>query len=117
MKTFSVTTSIRATPETIWKILTDARGFPGWDSTYTWIDGRIALGETITLHHRSIKPPLLRMKVSVFEPNQRMVWTGRMPEAVFKGERIFNLSPRDGGMVEFSMRLVFHGLMAPVILA
>ena len=117
MKTFSVDTSIRATPEVVWDLLTDAAGFPGWDTTYTRIDGRIALGETITLHHRVLKPQLLRMKVSAFEPPRRMVWTGGdMPEMMFKGERIFTVAPSADGGVVFQMQLAFSGLMASLIL-
>jgi hypothetical protein len=120
MKTYSATTAIRATPEAIWKILTDAAGYPSWDHSYTSIEGQIALGETITLHHRDMKPQVLPMTVTVFEPQQRMVWTGGgMPEAVFKGERVFALSAPNGSggaaEVEFTVQLVFSGLMAAVI--
>jgi uncharacterized protein YndB with AHSA1/START domain len=118
MKTFSASARIEATPESVWTILTDAEGYPAWDSTYTRIAGRIALGETITLHHRSIKPPVLVMKVSAFEPIRRMVWTGGgMPEVAFKGERIFTLTPLGADSVEFSTFLVFSGLMAPFIIS
>jgi hypothetical protein len=45
------------------------------------------------MNHRTMNPRVLPMTVSVFEPNHRMVWTGGgMPEAVFKGERIFTFS-------------------------
>ena len=108
MKSFSTTTTIRATPEAVWRLLTDASGFPSWDTTYTKIDGRIALGEKITLHYRDMSPKVLPMKITTFEPDPphsptwRMVWTGGgLPEALFKGEQIFTLSPRDGGFVEF----------------
>ncbi len=118
MKTFSASARIEATAERVWAILTDAEGYPAWDSTYTSVDGRIALGETITLHHRTIKPPVLAMRVSAFEPIRRMVWTGGgMPEVAFKGERIFTLTPLGADSVEFSMLLVFSGLMAPFIIS
>jgi hypothetical protein len=121
MKSYRVTTTIRSTPEAIWKILTDAGAYPSWDPTYAKIEGRIALGETITLHHAEMSPKILPMKVTALESGPpesqqwRMVWTGGgMPEAMFKGERIFGLTPRDGE-VEFLLRLEFSGLMAPVI--
>ena len=36
-----VETTIRATPEIVWAILTDARNFPRWNSTVTAIEGEI----------------------------------------------------------------------------
>ena len=57
------------------------------------------------------------MKVSAFEPPRRMVWTGGdMPEAMFKGERIFTVAPSGDGGARFRMETVFSGLMAPLIL-
>ena len=54
------------------------------------------------------------VKVSAFEPPNRMVWTGGMPLGLFKGERTYTLTPKAGG-VEFAMRESFTGLMAPLI--
>jgi hypothetical protein len=120
MKSYTVTTRIRATPQTVWKILTDVAKYPTWDDAYDKIEGRVAPGETITVHHKERTPRVLPMKITALEPaapNPRMVWTGGgMPEAIFKGERIFTLAPCSAeAEVEFCMRLVFSGVMAPVI--
>ncbi len=40
----AVRVSIAAKPSTIWAKLTDARGFPRWNSTIDRIEGDIALG-------------------------------------------------------------------------
>ena len=50
MKFFASTTTIQAAPEAIWRILTEAPGYPGWNTTVSRVDGRIALGEKITVH-------------------------------------------------------------------
>ena len=50
MKAFAVKTSIRATPDRIWALLTDAPGYPKWNNTVDKIDGRIADGQSITVH-------------------------------------------------------------------
>ncbi len=55
------------------------------------------------------------VKVSAFEPAQRMVWTGGMPLGLFKGERTFTLKPGSNGETEFSMCEAYSGLLAPLI--
>ena len=39
-----VEVAIRAKPETVWRLLTDAEGFPRWNSTVSAIEGRIGEG-------------------------------------------------------------------------
>ena len=50
MKTFSATTNIKASPETIWGILTDAPNYPAWDPGVDRIEGTIAPDEQITAY-------------------------------------------------------------------
>ena len=54
------------------------------------------------------------MKVVEFVPGEKMVWSSGMPLGIFKGART-TLTPQPDGMVEFSMREEFTGLMAPLI--
>jgi len=46
----SVEVNIRASAPVIWRLLTDAKGFPRWNSTITGIDGEIRDGEQLRLH-------------------------------------------------------------------
>ena len=50
MKSFASSTTIQAAPEAIWRILTDAAGYPSWNTTVSRVDGLIALGERVTVH-------------------------------------------------------------------
>ena len=45
-----VEVNIRAKPERVWKLLTDAKDFPRWNSTVTAIEGQIREGEQLRLH-------------------------------------------------------------------
>jgi uncharacterized protein YndB with AHSA1/START domain len=49
MKSFASSTTIQAAPEAIWRILTDAPGYPSWNTTVSSVDGRIALDEKVTV--------------------------------------------------------------------
>jgi len=115
MKAFAVKTSIRATPELIWSLLTDAAGYTRCNNTVEKVDGKIALGERVTVRPKINPGRAFPVKVSEFEAPGRMVWTGGMPLGLFKGERVFTLTPGANGLVEFSMREEYTGLMAPLI--
>ncbi len=111
-KSVGVAIAIKASPQKIWALLTDAPKIARWTSTVSEITGRIALGETI-----SIKVPIskriFKVKVDVFEPDKRLVWSDG--NAIFRGVRTYTLTPSSGGMVTFSMVEVFTGLMLPMI--
>jgi hypothetical protein len=105
--------NIAASPAAIWALLTDAKGFPRWNSTVTSIEGDIALGNKLALRvpvsERTFTP-----KVVELLPEQRMVWADGMAP-MFKGTRTFTLEVRSDGTTEFVMTEVFTGLMLPMI--
>ncbi|MEP7347020.1 MAG: SRPBCC domain-containing protein [Gemmatimonadaceae bacterium] len=115
MKSFATRTTIRATPESVWRILTDAPSYPTWNSTVTRVDGQIALGEKVTVHVKVAPGRAFPVKVVTFEAPRRMVWSGGMPFGLFKGERTYELRPNDAGSVEFAMREEYSGLLSPLI--
>src|SRR5271165_1562907 len=115
MTSFATRTTIAATPETIWQILTDAPNYPSWNTTVSGVEGRIAPGETVTVHAKVSPGRAFPVKVATFEVPRRMVWSSGMPLGLFKGERTFDLRPSADGSVEFSMREEYSGLMAPLI--
>ena len=115
MKSFATTIAVDAPAATVWSLLTDAAGYPVWNSTVEKIDGRIAAGEKVTVHAKASPGRAFPLRVSVFEAPTRMIWTGGMPLGLFKGERTFTLTPDASGNVEFSMREQYTGWMAPWI--
>jgi len=109
----AVRTTIHATPERIWALLTDAPAFARWNSTVTSIEGKIAEGGRL-----EIKVPFakrtFKAKVSEVAPARSMTWSdGFAP--MFKGVRTFVLTPKGDGSTEFAMRERFSGLMLPMI--
>lgn len=113
MKLFSATTTIHASPETIWAILTDAANYPAWDPWAIRIEGKIGPGETITAYTKLSPDRAFPAKVTVFEPNRSMVWTGGLPLGLFKGERTFSLHPQPDGVV-FTVQEAFSGPLLPL---
>jgi hypothetical protein len=117
MKEYSTTATIRSTPEAVWTILTDGLGYADWNPEISRVDGQMVLGEKITahvvLHGGKVQPVTVR--VIELEPMRRMVWKGGMPLGLFTGLRTFTITPRDAGIVEFTMHLRFSGLLSGLI--
>jgi hypothetical protein len=104
-----VDVNIHASAQKIWTLLTDAEGFPRWNSTVTRIEGQIREGARLRIHvpgtRRTFTPA-----VSGVAPNQRMTWMdGFAP--MFKGVRTFELRPGKDGSTDFAMEERFSGLM------
>jgi len=108
----SVALNIRAPAARIWTLLSDAAGYPRWNSTVTKVEGRIGEGEQLRLHvpgtERTFTPT-----VSGVVPNERMTWTGGF-FPLFKGVRTFELKPCRDGSTDFVMEERFSGLMLPL---
>jgi uncharacterized protein YndB with AHSA1/START domain len=115
MKSFATSITIQATPERIWQILTDAAAYPEWNTTVSSVDGRIAPGETVTVHVKASPGRAFPVKVIAFDAPTRMVWSSSMPLGLFKGERVYELRASGAAGVDFSMREDYTGLMAPLI--
>jgi hypothetical protein len=110
----TIQTTIRASPERVWTLLTDAAGFPRWNSTVTSIEGDIAEGKTLKLRVPTAPERVFKPRVSILEPGRSMIWSDGMAP-MFKGIRTFTLRPGGDGSTEFSMREEFSGLMLPMI--
>ena len=105
--------NIRASAEKVWGLLTDAEGFPRWNSTVASIEGRIREGERLLLRVPGTKRTFTP-RVSDVVPNRHMAWTGGFAP-IFKGVRTFDLNGRVDGSTDFAMEERFGGLALPLI--
>ena len=110
----TVATLIAATPEAIWRLLTDADNYTKWNSTLTSLTGEIALRGIVKMTVPEAPGRSFKIKVSEFEPHSRMVWRdGFAP--MFQGVRTFTLEPRGPHATLFTMSEEFSGLFLPLI--
>jgi hypothetical protein len=114
MKYFSASTNIKAMPDTIWKILTDAPNYPTWDPGVLRIEGTIAKGQSVTAYTKVNPNRAFPAKVTEFVPGQKMIWVGGMPLGLFKGVRTFTLTPKGDGSVDFTLREDYGGPLLPL---
>lgn len=113
-KRYSVTRSIDATPEVVWRLLTDAGSYAGWNPTIVTIQLPIILNGTVSLVSTVNPKRTFKVTVDVMEPPRRLVWSDGMPFGLFKGERTFLLERR-GEATEFSMTEHYTGLLSGLI--
>ena len=114
MKYFEAASTINASPEKVWAVLTDGQHFPDWDSGIDRVEGTIAAGATIKLYVKVNPGRAFPLKVTEFAPPRRMVFSGGMPLGLFKGVRTYTLEPGGGG-TQFSMREVYTGPLLGMI--
>jgi hypothetical protein len=115
MKFYEASATIEAAPAAIWAILVDAPSYPTWDSGVEKVEGRIAPGERIKVVSYVNPNRAFPVKVTEFDPERRMAWTGGMPLGLFKGVRTFTLSPQADGLTRFVMREEYTGPLLPLI--
>lgn len=113
-KSFAATTTIQASPEAIWSILTNAASYPEWDPYCERIEGEVKLGGKIKAFTTLAPGRAFPVKITRLEPHQQMVWSGGMPLGLFKGERTFTLKP-SGDAIQFTVREDFSGPMLLLI--
>jgi hypothetical protein len=111
MRFYEAEAEIHSNPERIWKLLTDAPGFPAWNPTVHRVEGDIAPGHTIRVFVKVNPGRAFPVKITEFEPGRRMVWSGGMPLGLFKGVRTYDLDPAGAGLVRFKMREEYSGPM------
>ena len=115
MTTYSVKKDIAAPADRVWELLTDAAGYPGWNTTIIALDGDIAEGNRIKLVSTVNPKRAFKLTVSQVDEPRRMVWSDGMPLGLFRGVRTFTLTPAGEGSTTFEMVEVFSGLLEPII--
>lgn len=115
MRSHGASTTIQATPERIWAILTDAPAYPDWEPNVLRIEGEIALGEKLRVFTTLSPDRAFPVEVTELLPGRRMVWSSGMPLGLFEGERRFELEALPEGETRVSTREEFRGLLLPVI--
>jgi uncharacterized protein YndB with AHSA1/START domain len=114
MHSYEANSFIEATPEQVWPVLTDAGAWPDWDSGVTKVDGRLALGEKLSITVKANPGRAFPVKVVELTAPERMVFLGGMPLSLFTGRRTYTLAP-DGTGTRFTMREEYTGPLAGLI--
>jgi hypothetical protein len=108
---------IAATPERIWRELTDFASYPEWNPLIVSLRGEVREGELIRMRlqagkrRMAMKPRMIRVV-----PSRGFAWRGSLPiPGLFTGEHSFELEPAGEGRVRFHHWEKFSGLLVPLL--
>jgi len=119
---FSITiyteTEITASPENVWKILTDLGRYKEWNPMITGASGRAEAGSRIRLRFNppGSKKTVFRPLVLVADKNREFRWQGRpRVPLLFDSEHYFIIEQAGKDKISLTHNMVFFGLMIPFV--
>jgi len=107
---------IQSTPDRVWEILTDLAKYPEWNPLLYRADGKVALGEKVTISAKTASNDRdFDCSVVRVEPNHEFSWKFHVIlPFLFRGEHIFTIEPVEDGRTRFIDREIFNGLLVPL---
>ena len=120
MREIEARIDIDASPERVWRVLTDFDRFPVWSPSIRRISGPLRQGAQIEFEGtleggRSMRfqPTLLTVS-----PNRELRWLGRLwRPGLFDGEHRFLIEPLDENRSRLIQSEQFRGLLVPILFA
>ncbi len=100
---------ISATPEMIWKVLTDFEQYPDWNKFLSSVEGNFKVGNQVKIIAGGMK---FKPKVLVFEEKKEIRWLGKLlVSGLFDGEHIFRIIDHRDGTCTFQQEENFSGIL------
>jgi hypothetical protein len=115
LRHYEASSMISASAEAVWAVLSDGTSWPTWDSGIDAVEGRIELGETITIRSQAAPGRSFPVKVTACEPPGHLRFSGGMPLGLFRGVRTYDLSEAADGTTSFHMREEYSGPLLRLI--
>ena len=110
----SVAADISATPDGIWRLLTNLDDMVRWNSTLTSMEGSTDLDGTVRMVVPEAPGQVFAVRVTKLIPDREMVWT-KGNRIMFLGVRTHRLTPGSNHTTRFEMSEVFSGLLLPLV--
>jgi hypothetical protein len=109
---------IKASPEKVWKVLTDFNNFTKWNPFIQKIIGEPSEGSKlkINLHTSRGKNRTYRPIVTKVEPFRELRWFGKsFIPGMLNGEHIFIIEPLRADVIHFIHKEIFTGFLLSLI--
>ena len=115
MRSFEASTRIDAPADDVWAVLTDVGSWRDWDSGVDRVEGRVALGERITIYATMIRRRPFSVTVTEIRPAEAMRWRGGLPFGLAVIERTYHLDPQEDGGTVVTVREDHTGPLAGLL--
>jgi hypothetical protein len=115
VRSFEAATRIDAGTDTVWNALTDVSSWRDWDSGVDRVDGRVALGERLTIYATMIRNRPFAVTVTELRPGEAMRWRGGLPFGLAVIERTYHLDKQDDGSTVLTIREDHTGPLAGLL--
>jgi len=112
VRSYEAVTRIDASPADVWELLTDVRGWRDWDSGVDRVEGRVALGESLTIYATMIRSKPFQVTVTEIRPHEAMRWRAGLPFGTATIERNYSLDAQDDGGTVLTVREDHTGPLA-----
>ena len=114
MRDFSISVDVKAPPERVWQVLTDAERWHEWTPSVTSVellDKPLAVGGRAVIRQPELPPG--KFKITALEPGRSFTWASGIPGIVFvHAKHIVEPTP-SGARLRLVLR--FDGLMGGVM--
>lgn len=107
---------IDASPDQVWKTLTDREHYPDWNPFIISSTGDLTVGATITNVLRDTKGTETEFtpKLLAVNPGRELRWIGRIGiGGLFDGEHTFRIEPLPNGRSKLVQQETFRGAAVP----
>jgi hypothetical protein len=115
VRSFEAGTRIDASPAAVWALLTDVGSWRDWDSGVDRVEGRVALGERLTIYATMIRSRPFSVTVTELRPGEVMRWRGGLPFGMAVIERTYALDAQDDGGTVLTVREDHSGTFAALL--
>ena len=115
MRSFEAGTRIDAPPAAVWAVLADVASWRDWDSGVDRVEGRVALGERITIYATMIRSRPFSVTVTDVRPGEGMLWRGGLPLGLAVIDRSYSLDAQADGSTVLTVREDHTGPLAGLL--
>jgi hypothetical protein len=95
--------------------MVDVGSWRDWDSGVDRVDGRVALGEKLTLYATMIRDRPFTVAVTEIRPREVMRWRGGLPLGLAVIERTYHLDAQEDGSTVLTVREDHTGPLAALL--
>jgi hypothetical protein len=115
VRSYEAATRINASPAVVWELLTNVSSWRDWDSGVDRVEGRVALGERLTIYATMIRNRPFTVTVTELRPLEAMRWRGGLPFGLAVIERTYALNAQEDGGTVLTIREDHTGPLAGLL--